>query len=89
MDRPLTSGNRPEDVRERPKDFSKDSSAVADKTLENQSQVQNHSAKEIQAENRDDVLRHPNTDIRQNINFPPANSGKQWEDLGQQNSPQD
>ncbi|GFN82186.1 polyprotein [Plakobranchus ocellatus] len=29
--------------------------AIADKTLENQSQVQNHSAKEIQAENRDDL----------------------------------
>ncbi|GFO12062.1 reverse transcriptase [Plakobranchus ocellatus] len=64
MDRPLTSGNRPEDVRER--------------------QVQNHSAKEIQAENRDDVLRHPSSDKRQKINFSPASSGKQWE-LGKSN----
>ncbi|GFN92197.1 LOW QUALITY PROTEIN: reverse transcriptase [Plakobranchus ocellatus] len=46
--------------------------AVADKTLENQSQVQNHSDKEIQAENRDDVLRHPSSDKRHKINFPPA-----------------
>ncbi|GFN79315.1 reverse transcriptase [Plakobranchus ocellatus] len=51
------------------------------KTLENQSQVQNHSAKEIEAENRDDVLRHPSSDKRHKINFPPASSGKQWEDL--------
>ncbi|GFO07855.1 reverse transcriptase [Plakobranchus ocellatus] len=55
--------------------------AIADKTLENQSQVQNHSAKEIQAENRDDVPRHPSSDRRHKINFPPASSGKQWEDL--------
>ncbi|GFN73755.1 reverse transcriptase [Plakobranchus ocellatus] len=55
--------------------------AIADKTLENQSQVQNHSAKEIQAENRNDVLRHPSSDKRHKINFPPASSGKQWEDL--------
>ncbi|GFN81900.1 reverse transcriptase [Plakobranchus ocellatus] len=53
--------------------------AIADKTLENQCQVQNHSAKEIQAENRDDVPRH--SDKRHKINFPPASSGKQWEDL--------
>ncbi|GFN80711.1 reverse transcriptase [Plakobranchus ocellatus] len=51
--------------------------AVADRTLENQSQVQNHSAKEIQAENRDDVLRHPSSVKRQKINFSPASSGKQ------------
>ncbi|GFN90156.1 reverse transcriptase [Plakobranchus ocellatus] len=49
--------------------------AVADKTLENQSQVQNDSAKEIQAENRDDVLRHSSSDKRQKINFSPASSG--------------
>ncbi|GFO33247.1 prominin-1-a-like [Plakobranchus ocellatus] len=55
--------------------------AIADKTLENQCQVQNHSAKEIQAENRDDVPRHPSNDKRHKINFPPAGSGKQWEDL--------
>ncbi|GFN77585.1 reverse transcriptase [Plakobranchus ocellatus] len=55
--------------------------AIADKMLENQSQVQNHSAKEIQAENRDDVLRHPSSDKRHKINFPPASSGKQWKDL--------
>ncbi|GFO44524.1 polyprotein [Plakobranchus ocellatus] len=55
--------------------------ATADKSLENRSQVQNNSAKEIQAENRDDVLRHPSSDKRQKINFPPASSGKQWEDL--------
>ncbi|GFO29352.1 reverse transcriptase [Plakobranchus ocellatus] len=54
--------------------------AIADKTLENKSQVQ-ASAKEIQAENRDDVLRHPSSDKRHKINFPPASSGKQWEDL--------
>ncbi|GFO26354.1 polyprotein [Plakobranchus ocellatus] len=47
---------------------------IADKTLENQSQVQNHSAKEIQAENRDDVLRHPSSDKHHRINFPPASS---------------
>ncbi|GFN94043.1 reverse transcriptase [Plakobranchus ocellatus] len=52
-----------------------------DKTLENQSQVQNHSDKEILAENRNDVLRHPSSDKRQKINFPPASSGKQLEDL--------
>ncbi|GFN84934.1 reverse transcriptase [Plakobranchus ocellatus] len=63
MDCPLTSGNRPEDVRERPKDSWKDS------------------AEESQAENRDDVLRHPSSDKRQKINFSPASSGKQWEDL--------
>ncbi|GFO46706.1 reverse transcriptase [Plakobranchus ocellatus] len=55
--------------------------AVADKTLENQSQVQNHSAKEIQAENRDDVLRHLSGDKCQKINFSQATSGKQSEDL--------
>ncbi|GFO23739.1 reverse transcriptase [Plakobranchus ocellatus] len=55
--------------------------AIADKTLENQSQVQNHSAKKIQAENRDDILRHCSSDKRQKINFPLASSGKQWEDL--------
>ncbi|GFO35898.1 reverse transcriptase [Plakobranchus ocellatus] len=55
--------------------------AVADKTLKNQSQVQKHSAKEIQAENRGDVLRHPSSDKHQMINFPPASSGKKWEDL--------
>ncbi|GFN78924.1 hypothetical protein PoB_000543000 [Plakobranchus ocellatus] len=38
-------------------------------------------AKEIQAENRDDVLRQPSSDKRQRIFFPPASSGKQWEDL--------
>ncbi|GFO10105.1 reverse transcriptase [Plakobranchus ocellatus] len=48
--------------------------AVADKTLENQSQVQNHSATEIQAENRDDVLIYPSSDKRHKINFPPASS---------------
>ncbi|GFO39082.1 reverse transcriptase [Plakobranchus ocellatus] len=56
-------------------------SAIADKTLENQSQVQNHSAKEIQAENRDDVPRHPSSDKRHKISFPPASSRKQCEDL--------
>ncbi|GFN85990.1 reverse transcriptase [Plakobranchus ocellatus] len=54
---------------------------IADKTLENQSQVQNCSAKEIQAENRDDVPRHPSSEKRDEINFPPASSGKQWKDL--------
>ncbi|GFN79404.1 reverse transcriptase [Plakobranchus ocellatus] len=49
--------------------------AIADKTLENQSQVQNHSSKGIQAENRDDVLRHSSSDKRQKFNFPPASSG--------------
>ncbi|GFO17817.1 reverse transcriptase [Plakobranchus ocellatus] len=43
--------------------------------------VQKHSAKEIQAENRGDVLRHPSSDKHQMINFPPASSGKKWEDL--------
>ncbi|GFO24220.1 reverse transcriptase [Plakobranchus ocellatus] len=32
-------------------------------------------------ENRDDVPRHPSSDKRHKINFPPASSGKQWEDL--------
>ncbi|GFO39785.1 reverse transcriptase, partial [Plakobranchus ocellatus] len=32
-------------------------------------------------ENRDDILRHPSSDKRHKINFPPASSGKQWEDL--------
>ncbi|GFN99830.1 polyprotein [Plakobranchus ocellatus] len=55
--------------------------AIADKTMENQSKVQNHSAEEIQAEHRDDVARHLSSDKRHKINFPPASSGKQWEDL--------
>ncbi|GFO27690.1 reverse transcriptase [Plakobranchus ocellatus] len=42
--------------------------AIADKTLEKQSQVQNHSAKEIQAESRDDVLKHPRaTNVKRSI----------------------
>ncbi|GFN87087.1 reverse transcriptase [Plakobranchus ocellatus] len=45
------------------------------------SMVQYHSAEEIQAENQDDVARHPSSDKRHKINFPPASSGKQWEDL--------
>ncbi|GFO38853.1 reverse transcriptase [Plakobranchus ocellatus] len=52
---------------------------VSTAALENQSQVQNHIAKEIQVEKRDDVLRHPSSDKRQN--FPPASSREQWEDL--------
>ncbi|GFO38860.1 reverse transcriptase [Plakobranchus ocellatus] len=55
--------------------------AIADKTFEDQSQVPSHSAKEIQAESRDDVPRHPSSDKRHKINFPPASSGKQCEDL--------
>ncbi|GFO24433.1 reverse transcriptase [Plakobranchus ocellatus] len=46
-----------------------------------QQAMNNERANEIQAENRDDVLIHPRRDKRHKINFPPASSGKQWEDL--------
>ncbi|GFN87643.1 reverse transcriptase, partial [Plakobranchus ocellatus] len=37
--------------------------------------------RKIQVENRHEILRHPSSDKCQKINFPPASSGKQWEDL--------
>ncbi|GFO36628.1 reverse transcriptase [Plakobranchus ocellatus] len=54
---------------------------VADKTLENQSQVQNHSAKEIQAENPDDVLSTPAaTNVKISISHQQVqeSNGKIW-----------
>ena len=55
--------------------------ALADKTSENQSQVQNHSAEEIQAEDQDEELRQLINAKRPRINFPAATADKQWEDL--------
>ncbi|GFR59431.1 reverse transcriptase [Elysia marginata] len=52
--------------------------ALADKTSENQSRVQNHSATEIQAEDKDEELRQLTNAKRQGINFPAATAEKQW-----------
>ena len=55
--------------------------AQAGKTSENQSQVQNHSAEEIHAEQSDEEFRQLINAKRQKINFPPAsakNNGKLW-----------
>ncbi|GFS05616.1 reverse transcriptase [Elysia marginata] len=57
----------------------KQRTALADKTSENQSRAQNHSAKEIQAE--DQELRQFINAKRQKINFPAAAAVEQWEDL--------
>ena len=57
------------------------SAAQAGKTSENQSQVQNHSAEEIHAEESDEELRQLINAKRQKINFPPASAKEQWEAL--------
>ena len=55
--------------------------AQADKTSENQSQVQYHSAEEIHAEEFDEEFRQLINAKRQKINFPPASAKEQWEAL--------
>ena len=55
--------------------------AQAGKTSENQSQVQNHSAEEIHAEESDEEFRQLINVKRQKINFPPASAKEQWEAL--------
>ena len=52
--------------------------AQAGKTSENQSQVQNHSAEEIHAEESDEEFRQLINAKRQKINFPPASAKEQW-----------
>ncbi|GFR82376.1 reverse transcriptase [Elysia marginata] len=63
------------------KSFQQQRTALADKTSENQSRAQNHSAKEIQAEDQDEELRQLINIWRQRINFPVANADKKWGDL--------
>ncbi|GFR81280.1 reverse transcriptase, partial [Elysia marginata] len=63
------------------KSFQQQRTALADKTSENQSRAQNHSAKEIQAEDQDEELRQLINAKRQKINFPAATAVEQWEDL--------
>ena len=55
--------------------------AQAGKTSENQSQVQNHSAEEIHAEDCDEEFRQLINAKRQKIYFPPASAKEQWEAL--------
>ena len=55
--------------------------AQADKTSENQSQVQNHSAEEFHAEESDEEFRQLINAKSQKINFTPASSKEQWEAL--------
>ena len=55
--------------------------AQAGKTSENQSQVQNHSAEEIHAEESDEEFRQLINAKRQKINFPPTSAKEQWEAL--------
>ena len=55
--------------------------AQAGKTSENQSQVQNHSAEEIHAEESGEEFRQLINAKRQKINFPPASAKEQWEAL--------
>ena len=55
--------------------------AQAGKTSGNQSQVQNHSAEEIHAEESDEEFRQLINAKRQKINFPPASAKEQWEAL--------
>ncbi|GFR89238.1 reverse transcriptase [Elysia marginata] len=61
--------------------FQQQRTALVDKTSENQSRVQNYSAKEIQAEDQDDELRQLINAKRKRINFPAATAEKQWEYL--------
>ncbi|GFS19837.1 reverse transcriptase [Elysia marginata] len=63
------------------KSFQQQRTALADKTWENQSRAQNHSAKEIQAEDQDEEIRQLINAKRQKINFPAATAVEQWEDL--------
>ncbi|GFR86106.1 reverse transcriptase [Elysia marginata] len=70
------------------KSFQQQRTALADKTSENQSRAQNHSAKEIQAEDQDEELRQLINAKRQKINFPAATAVEQWGRSGQQNSPE-
>ena len=55
--------------------------AQTDQTSENQSQVQNHSAEDIHAEDKDKEFRQLINAKRQRINFPPARAEDQWESL--------
>ena len=55
--------------------------AQAGKTSENQSQVQNHSAGEILAEEPDEEFRQLINANRQKINFSPASAKEQWQAL--------
>ncbi|GFR89638.1 reverse transcriptase [Elysia marginata] len=63
------------------KSFQQQRTALADKTSENQSRAQHHSAEEIQAEDQDEKLRQLINVKRQKINFPAATAVEQWEDL--------
>ena len=56
-------------------------SAQVDKTLENQSLVQNHSAEENHAVDSDEEFRQLLNEKSQKIQFPPASAEQQWEDL--------
>ncbi|GFN80458.1 reverse transcriptase [Plakobranchus ocellatus] len=56
-------------------------SAQADKTLENQGQVENHSAEEIHASDPDEEFRRLFNAKSQKIQFPPASAVEQWEEL--------
>ena len=55
--------------------------AQAGKTSENQSQIQNHSAEEIHAEEFDEKFRQLINAKRKKINLPPASAKEQWEAL--------
>ena len=55
--------------------------AQAGKTSENQSQVQNHSAEEIHAEESDEEIKQPINAKRQKINLARASANEQWEAL--------
>ena len=55
--------------------------AQAGKTSENQSQVQNHSAEEIHAEESDEEIRQLLNAKRQKNNFPQGSAKEQWEAL--------
>ena len=59
----------------------KQCTAQADQTSRNQSQVQNHSAGEIHADESDKEFPQPNNTKRQRINFPPAWGEDQRESL--------
>ncbi|GFR76296.1 reverse transcriptase [Elysia marginata] len=61
--------------------FQQQRNALADKTSENQSRVQNYSAKKIQAEDQDHELRQLINAKRLRINFSAATAEKQWEYL--------
>ncbi|GFO05636.1 reverse transcriptase [Plakobranchus ocellatus] len=56
-------------------------SAETDKTLENQGQVQNHSAEEIHASDPDEAFLQFLDAKSQKTQFLPANAVKQWEEM--------